>query len=378
MSRLSARDKRRAAEVAAALREKRAPHEDVSESVFPLLADLLAAPLVGGYRLAPTDDGLARIQDARSWGFPSSGDALHDVFGSYFERLGARRGVYDPLCPPPRQRNRAVRIPWSQWCGGEGSDEVARELGPWARQVGLKGAKVGEAARTIWTCELGFRKLDIRAHDQLRVLVCDGDSLIYWLGAFQAEPFTERQRLLLKDVATPLRERLLVERRTDGAASSGARALSEAIEYIPSAAFVLDVAGRLAYANAVGRYRMSREARALRALFTRAALGCPVPPGACVTRIHEGSAAPRVLLILAGTGDKTRLGVERARERWSLTLREAEVLAHLAAGRKTSDIAARVRASARTIDTHVAALLRKAHADTRNQLVIDVWRLAEA
>lgn len=70
-------------------------------------------------------------------------------------------------------------------------------------------------------------------------------------------------------------------------------------------------------------------------------------------------------------------GAERARERWALTAREVEVLAHIAAGLSNRDIAQRLAASERTVEIHVSALLRKAHADTRSQLVIDLWHLAE-
>lgn len=376
MSRLSDRDKRRAADVAAALREQCAPQADPGNCVLPLLADLLSVPLVGHYQLAPTDEGLARIEGVRTWGFPCSDDVSQRVFGAYFERLGARRGVYDPLRPPRQQRNRAVNIPWSRWCAGDDPEEIARELEASAPYMGLSSAKVSEAARTIWSCEVGFRKLNIRAHDQLRILLCDGDTLLFWVGAFQPEAFSERQRLLLRSVSAPLRERLLAWRRLD-AADPLASAIDSAIEHIPAAAFVLDAAGRIACANAVGHYRMSRETRALRPILTRAARAGRAPAGGYLARLGEGPAAPRVLLILPAPGDKTRLGIERARARWSLTPREAEILSHIAAGRKTTDIAARVRASERTVDTHAASLLHKAHADTRSQLVIDVWRLAE-
>jgi DNA-binding CsgD family transcriptional regulator len=58
-----------------------------------------------------------------------------------------------------------------------------------------------------------------------------------------------------------------------------------------------------------------------------------------------------------------------------LTPRELEVLALLAEGLRNADIAARLVVSAKTVDHHVSAILRKLGARTRSEAVAAAWRL---
>ena len=58
-----------------------------------------------------------------------------------------------------------------------------------------------------------------------------------------------------------------------------------------------------------------------------------------------------------------------------LTARELEVLALLAEGLRNADIAARLVVSAKTVDHHVSAILRKLDVRTRSEAVAAAWRL---
>jgi DNA-binding NarL/FixJ family response regulator len=58
-----------------------------------------------------------------------------------------------------------------------------------------------------------------------------------------------------------------------------------------------------------------------------------------------------------------------------LTTRELEVLALLAEGLRNADIAERLVVSAKTVDHHVSAILRKLEVRTRSEAVAAAWRL---
>jgi DNA-binding CsgD family transcriptional regulator len=93
--------------------------------------------------------------------------------------------------------------------------------------------------------------------------------------------------------------------------------------------------------------------------------------GALSLRRLETSSGPLLLVISAsprveppGAGNLPRL--------WQLTTRESEVLAELVAGRSNKEIAARLAVSARTVDVHVSAVLRKARCSSRAELIARV------
>jgi DNA-binding CsgD family transcriptional regulator len=195
---------------------------------------------------------------------------------------------------------------------------VERHLQSSAGAFGLEVAKVQTAARTLWELELAFRQIDMPAHDQLRVL------------------------------------------------------------HVPGAAFVLDAAGRAVHANAVGRHRLEVQGDTMRAALAQAAREQDAVPDIVTTKLSVPGLPALHLAICATHDDRVRAGIERARTRWQLTAREAEVLAELAAGRQNRHIAEALGAAPRTIELHVSSLLRKAHCDSRSQLIIDLWHLADA
>ena len=58
---------------------------------------------------------------------------------------------------------------------------------------------------------------------------------------------------------------------------------------------------------------------------------------------------------------------------WRLTPRQSQVLAHLVQGAPNKDIATKLGCAMRTVEVHVAAILRKARAESRAQLVALFW-----
>jgi len=92
-----------------------------------------------------------------------------------------------------------------------------------------------------------------------------------------------------------------------------------------------------------------------------------------VRRVHEGDAvfSPRlagfVLDAFAGTGSTTP-AAGRDTDLDQLTPREREVLQHIARGYMYKEIAQRLGISAKTVEAHVSAVLRKLQLSSRHEL----------
>jgi DNA-binding NarL/FixJ family response regulator len=63
-----------------------------------------------------------------------------------------------------------------------------------------------------------------------------------------------------------------------------------------------------------------------------------------------------------------------ASARWRLSPKQSEVLGRLALGESNKEIAVRLLMSVRTVEQHVAAILKRAKVDSRLRLVARVWR----
>jgi DNA-binding CsgD family transcriptional regulator len=379
VARLSTRDEARAGDVIALIRETQEFGPAAIDHALPLLRDLLDTEITAGYRLKRSKSGQAESDYFKFHGSPELERETAGLFSEFVRGMAARRGLHDPLHPEKVQRNRVLILPWRQWCGGDGADDVETRLWPSARRFGLSTARVPDAAKTMWELESSLRRIGLRAYNQLRVLLCEDATLLSWVGALQAEPFSERQRLLLRRVAGPLSERLIVERRT-GEGGLGHAAMVAALEHVPAAAFVLDAKARVVHANAVGRFRLEQsEGDALRqALGQAIQREAGARSGVVMTKLTGEGLPPLHLAFCSSQGDRVRFAIERARQRWKLTAREVEILAEVAAGRANRDISERLGVAPRTVELHVSSLLRKAHADSRSQLIVDLWHLADA
>jgi hypothetical protein len=100
--------------------------------------------------------------------------------------------------------------------------------------------------------EAAFPKMGVRVDEQLRVLVCEGPSLLGWVGGFRREPYAHRDKALLRAIVPALRRRMTLERTLATAAHMHA-ALEAALDAIPSPAFVVTASGVPSLANAAGR-----------------------------------------------------------------------------------------------------------------------------
>lgn len=165
-------------------------------------------------------------------------------------------------------------------------------------------------------------------------------------------------------------------RRTGGSehvqASLAVAGLTAALELLGAPAYLLDDAGAVLCANATGRELQGRDPRAIPDAFTRAR-GDRAGEPLALTPVRAPGHGPHWLAVWRD--DRAR-DVERAcatAHRWSLTRRQAEVLAEVAQGRSNRQISRALGCAESTVELHVSALLAKAGCRSRAELVARFW-----
>jgi DNA-binding CsgD family transcriptional regulator len=315
------------------------------ESLLPPLTELLGARTGATYGVDEADGGF-RLR------FVNATGDVHPGYASVFERVlaGARRGTarrfgfFDPDRPEAWQRNKVLDF----------HDLEARGL------MGLPA--MGEAGRAM----------GIAMEGQLRVLVCDGPHLLALVGLYRTEPWQPRERRLLARLVPGVARRLGLERAL-GSSRLLEAAFGAAMEGIPGVAFVLDARGHIVHANAAGEAALDSGTGDLRLALEEAAASPRAPSRFRLTPV-VAPGAPRHFLAIGRTGATSRALAASAAERWSLTPRQALVLAWLVEGATNARIGAELAISERTVEVHVAAIMGRAECHTRAMLIAAVLR----
>ena len=303
------------------------------------LHDLLETDKTIAYSLRERDDGDLAVDLGHVYAFPA--DRWRALFDAWLEGKGVDFARYNPLRPEPEQRNRVLS-----------ADELRDPRTPLPAETEL------------------YPRIDARGHDTLRVLVCDGASLLGWVGLVQDGPPTERQRTVLTRLVPALRRRLAFERllREARLALAG---LPAALEEIPGAAYVIDPAGRLVHANAAGRASFDAGRRTTVERLRAVARGREAP-GLRVTRVRDGEHV-RGAIVLAN-GGRGAEDWQAAAARMGLTPAQTRVLDRILHGLSNAAIAAELGVAERTIEAHVTAILQKAQVPSRAALIATLLR----
>jgi DNA-binding CsgD family transcriptional regulator/PAS domain-containing protein len=264
------------------------------------------------------------------------------AFQKWLPRAPRHFAYYDPDRPDPRQRNVALRS---------------------ADLSALTGGRTPAVVRSF------LPRFALSECDQLRVLVCEGPSLLAWVGAFRARPFTRAEADVLDALVPALQRRLAFERRVAEARARGAE-MGRALEGVPAAAFVIGKAAAVLHANEAGRALLEREretvADRLRATLRGQASGVQM------ARLSSELPDLRLAIVQPSAADPgPRVAV--ARVRWGLTPRQAEVLHLIAQGMSNRAVAAPLGCSEGTVELHVTSLLHKAECESRAQLIARLW-----
>lgn len=342
MTLLSFKDRTRVEAISEAM-SGRSPDCQFESVVLPELERLLQTPRVAMYQVGYANSGL-KVDKVVVRGFSRP---VVEAFKALVEKTPApgKWGHFDALHPQTAQRNRALTN---------------------AQILKLPGSGMTDGMKA-WV-KLG----DLEQTDNLRVLVCDGDRLLGWVGGYRDKPFDKRERLLLQRLVAPLGACLLRQAQVADSALNAAL-LGPAIEAIGAPAFILTPTGTIRYANQPGHAFLTLDP-GVRSRLRSAAKSQKVPSGMTLTRITEPGVPPYALAILRAPPADPALRVAAAIPRWGLTQREAVVLDLLARGLSNRSISTQLRCAPGTVEVHVSRVLAKAGAESRGALIARFWR----
>lgn len=267
--------------------------------------------------------------------------STEQAFRAMFSRVPEFPLKYDPITPPPEQRNRLI----------DALASIDREM--WEQHP-------------LYRDVLYPRGL----HDwhQERVLVCDGPSLVAWFGAVVERPLEVWQRRMLSALVAPMRERLVAERLLhDGPAMQAT--LEVALDELGRPAFLVADDGHILHANSAGEDALDADA-SLASAIRDAAVGRPSSVDVDLREVICRGIPVHAIAILRPNGDaRLEACVERCSQRWSLTVRQRQVLDLVTRGMGNATIAAMLGCVERTVELHVTAILDRAGVDNRSALV---------
>jgi DNA-binding CsgD family transcriptional regulator len=309
--------------------------------MVPVIHDALGVSQTIAYVLAPEEDRLT-LEFFHSRGVVPRAAKL---FGEYIRRRNVGSPLcYDPLCPEPRQRNRLLRI--EQLTADPDSVPVVRELYP-------------------------LIPLDVR--QQTRVVLCEGATMLAWVGFFQPAGIDLRQRTMASRIVRSLHGRLVLESSLEAASRAG-RALEAALDHVPGEAYVVR-RGRVEHANAAGRAALERDPRSMVAALHEAIRGPRDRGNITVTPLAQRAGPPTEHLVVRRGGDAlVAQKIALASSRWGLTARQRDVLRLLVDGHSNRGIAGTLSISDRTVEVIVSAILDRAGVASRSALIASVLR----
>jgi DNA-binding CsgD family transcriptional regulator len=339
----------------------------VFDDVLPALRLLLRTEQTALFRFSK-DDGEISVDRVHTAGNPLSEDAVRATADEHF-RTARIWGLYDPLRPEPPQRNKPMVVAASldvlaagarvdagprsvaSTRLGIGAHELTRRLGAFERTERVLLAPMGWALKK-----------------QLRVLLCDGPTLVAWIGAV-GEAFGDREERLLGRVAPAfLRRARLVAQLEEGAFASAG--LAAALDAMDAPAFIVSSRGVVRYANEAGRAMLGADGVA--AKIADHVRGRSPMPGLDLTAFQASGMDTHWVAVLRGCESTAR--VDAAVRRWRLTAREGQVVALLVEGLANKEIADRLGCAVATVELHMTRALAKSRSASRLELVARVWR----
>jgi DNA-binding NarL/FixJ family response regulator len=310
----------------------------VMEVVTPALRDALRTEKLAAFALRPRGEGLA-VRWGHADGLPRR--LLTHDFDEFLRGQGVDWTGYNPVRPEPPQRNRVLRL----------EAIVAATGGTLERRP-----VVGFQAR-----------YGLGDHDTMRAVVCDGPSLLAWVGGWQPEPYEAAQARVLAAVLPALVRRLRLERQLAESTRTSS-ALAAALQALGAPAFVIGPAGEIFEANTAGQALLAAKSADVRTSLHDAAKRRPARLPFRLTPL-VGAGEPQGYLALLDAERPVVSAIDGAVARYALTPRQRQTLELVAAGKTNAVIGAELGISERTVELHVTGLLDKVGVDSRSALV---------
>lgn len=337
MARFSTHDARRMRELAGDLATVNEGGPPALSWIVPALRDLLDAQKAAACVYAQRGDGLCLERGC----VDKIADGLVPATDSFLADKTVGWTAFNAMRPEPKQRNVALT---------------------------LSEVKLTTGVQTASILTDVYARFGLLRDDQLRVLVCEGPSLLAWIGLFQSAPFEARQKRMLAHLIPAIHRRLSMERLLRQA--PGTRALLDAaLEAIPAPVVVLDGRGALLEANAAGAGWLAGDRAGHRELLRQAIRGRAVPGMFQVTAVKMNPAVTRYLVVFKGD-PSTAHAWRTASFAWGFSKRESQVFALLARGLTNRAVAADLAIAERTVEAHLTSMFEKAQVETRAELVV--------
>jgi DNA-binding NarL/FixJ family response regulator len=343
------------------------PGKDVMPTLLEALREALRAERGLMYGV---DVGPEHYQTSFAYiaGFPSHTPSAQPYLNGLLSAQRDPWGFFNPARPEPIQRNHVVQFAAALEPSPPTASPTDERLAPW-RKLGIcpeEQAQILARARTALGATMRQFGLDQMVF--LRVLVCEGETMLGWTGVMRSEPFGEREQRLLRELTPTLQRRLMVDTRLREAGLLNA-ALEVALEALGQPAYVVTATGRVAYANSAGRAQVDQgQAHAAEAV-THYARGEPVGEELSISPLRLTGTPSYYLAIDRSTCTRTSARVQTLRANWKLTARETEVLGHLIRGESNKAISVSLGCAERTVEVHVTRILAKAQVESRSALI---------
>jgi DNA-binding CsgD family transcriptional regulator len=342
--RLGNRDQRGIDEITEIARTIEGRPRPVLEEVVPRLTPLLSADFASAYRASP---GACGWHLDFAYGMPGR---MKSLMVDFFAGTPSRRPffTFDLLSPEPDQRN-VVRRP-----NLNVPERTFRSSPYWARVI----------------------EPSIGPLDHMRVLLCDGPTLLAWVGGVRRDRFTSREAKILASLVGPLRTRVALEQRLLRA-DLLEKGIAAALDLTAETMVLCTRDGRVAHASLAARARVDSDPTLWPRL--RASLRGLVVPGVTMSSVRVAGLPEHVLVSfgvpLAAADFGTRVRIVRGQ--WRLTERQSQVLGRVVHGDSNKQIAERFRCAENTVEVHVSALLRKAGVQSRAALAARFWTVVD-